>query len=152
MPGAAKYPVAEDSIEIAPLVARATSLLERIQRAPFLSDSHQHSGREERLLERWCQVAGKGDWETLRKRLRWDGLDLSTARAAIALPALNQSPLPSWAETLAAIIREGRESVEPAARAQAANPVPFEDVFIPALSLARCRVRASGCARAIELI
>src|SRR5438105_15926608 len=98
---AAGRQVPHESGEVARLVSRATSLLERIRSAtsiaPGFSDSPGTS-IEEPLLERWCKVVGEGDWEKLRKRLRWDGLNLSKVRALLAAPPPTELWLPSWAE------------------------------------------------------
>ncbi|WP_375505985.1 type 2 lanthipeptide synthetase LanM family protein [uncultured Nostoc sp.] len=122
------------------IVANASFLWERLDTERFVIDIDSINEREiQRRLDRWCQILG--DWNTLYKRLQWESLDIATIRFPLGNIGWNpQAPLPAWAETLQQIIQISREFVltlEIDLPINPENPIPFEDILLPAIAVAR---------------
>lgn len=142
--------------DIAQIVTSASSLSERFSNALFKVDADQISEQQvvDERIARWCQVVAQGNWEKFQKRLFWDGLDLDEVRYALGLMRLTEvCPLPSWAKTLSEIIQIGTDFSLPSDATNfnqlliEENPLPFEDVLLPAVLVARQQLLTSlGCA------
>jgi len=131
---------------------RAATLAERLGQASARL-THDDPALVQQRLEQWCQVVAKGDWETFRKRLAWDGLDLEAARRALGpLRWPDEVPLPAWAAVLQAALGRATDSEDGAADGlaagdrflDAAEPLPFEELLAPFVRLARRRLAASA--------
>ncbi|BBD63711.1 lanthionine synthetase C family protein [Nostoc commune NIES-4072] len=143
--------------DIAQIVAFASSLYERLSNGLFGVDADQMSEQQaiDERIAHWCQVVAQGNWEKFQKRLLWDGLDIDEVRHALGSVHLAEVyPLPSWAEILSEIIQTGTDfSLHPDATnpdklpIEPKNPLPFEDVLLPAILVARQKLLTSlGCA------
>lgn len=143
--------------DIAQIIAFASSLSERLSNELFRVDADQMSEQQaiDERIAHWCQVAAQGNWEKFHKRLLWDGLDVDEVRHALGSVRLVEVyPLPSWAKTLSEIIQTGTElRLHPDANdldklpIEPENPLPFEDILLPAILVARQKLLASfGCA------
>src|SRR5262245_37285086 len=119
------------------MVARASTLPERLAREPVLIPEPGDAAATDRRLERWCQLAAHGDLETLRRLLSWDGLDVEHLRSAIGPVRLAENaPLPDWAITLKAVVEDGARAPHPAGPPQepperflsSHQPLPFEEI------------------------
>src|SRR5438132_13874405 len=82
------------------IAQRASPLAWRLARGAALPATGEGGDAVEPRLATWCQAVANGDWETFRKRLAWDGLDLDRARAALGPPPLDLARLPAWLDTL----------------------------------------------------
>ena len=125
------------------IVADASFLWERLNCDRFVVDPNQNSQAEiERRCDRWCQtVAHENKREILHKRLQWEGLNLDDIRPRLGKVQLAAGqPLPPWAETLRQIMQTAA-GFEPNAETSwptaSDNPIPFEDVLLPAIQVAR---------------
>lgn len=137
--------------DIAIIAARAGTLAERLQSAgaactnPALADAR---------LARWREVAARGDGELFLRRLAWDGLEHDQVRRGLGgTPAFSGQPLPAWAETLLAIMVAASAPHDAVARRafDPAAPLPFEELFVPFLHVARQRVQ-TGAGAAGDLL
>ncbi|RCJ42659.1 lanthionine synthetase [Nostoc minutum NIES-26] len=122
------------------IVANASFLWERFNTKRFVIDIDSLNETEiQRRLDRWYHILG--DWNTLHKRLQWESLDLATIRPRLGSIDWNlQAPLPAWAETLQQIMQMAREFVptlEIDLPINSENPIPFEDILLPAIAVAR---------------
>ncbi|HEY9873090.1 MAG TPA: hypothetical protein V6D12_06625, partial [Candidatus Obscuribacterales bacterium] len=129
---------------LAQIVAQASFLSERLNNGIFNLDPAQVSEKQssDELLDRWCFVVAQGNWEKYKKRLQWDGLDIETVRSALSALPVVASPMPSWAITLSEIITTASlQDADAKDRAnipmEPENPLPFEDVLLPAVFVAR---------------
>ncbi|MDF5709609.1 MAG: type 2 lanthipeptide synthetase LanM family protein [Nostoc sp. S4] len=136
------------------IVTNASFLWERLDIERFVIDIDLINETEiQRRLDRWCQIVG--DWNTLHKRLQWQSLDLATIRPLLGSIDWNQqAPLPPWAETLQQIMQMAREC-EPALEIDLPinpeNPIPFEDILLPAIAVARQQLLTRlGCGKLTE--
>ncbi len=138
--------------DIAQIVAFASSLSERLSNGLFRVDADQMSEQQaiDERIAHWCQVVTQGNWEKFQKRLLWDGLDVDEVRHALRSVRLPECPLPSWAKTLSEIIQTGTDfSLYPDAinpdklPIEPENPLPFEDVLLPAILMARQKLLTS---------
>jgi type 2 lantibiotic biosynthesis protein LanM len=106
-------------------------------------------------LEKWCQVVAQGDWEVFRKRLQWDGIEIDAEHSSLnSVPGTQTHPLPEWAATLKEIIATASLwKLAPGKPPSIANrlfplctksehPLPFEDVLLPLIDVARQKLLA----------
>ena len=97
-------------------------------------------------MERWCHVVAKGDQDLFEKRLRWDGWNIETVRSLLQPQIPGSEPLPEWAETLRAIVQAARLDIDDndedvgVPLFDPAHPLPFEEVWWPAVRVARQRL------------
>lgn len=134
--------------DLASIVANASSLWERLDSDCFSADNLQANESEiDRRLDRWCQVTARGNWETFQRRLHWQGLNRNTVRSQLGAMGFNVTqPLPEWAKTLQKIIEtatgftSASQSFLPI---NLDNPIPFEDVLLPAIAVGRQRLLTS---------
>lgn len=128
--------------ELTSIVANASFLWERLDPERFTADSERTNELEiDRRLNHWCQIVARGNWNTLQKRLQWEGLDLHTVRPRLGTVKLaTTQPLPEWAKTLRTIMQMATKftpEFESFLSTDAANPIPFEDILLPAIKVAR---------------
>lgn len=127
--------------ELASIVANASFLWERLapECSTFVVDNAQANVEIDRRLNRWCQVAAQGNWDTLQKRIQWEGLDFDSVLPRLGTVRLTATePLPEWAETLRQIIQTAAEfTPESVGKTDSENPIPFEDVLLRAIAVAR---------------
>lgn len=138
---------------ISQIISSACSLPERLNNELFKVDAKQARQQQaiDKRIAHWCQVVAQGNWEKFQKRLMWDGIDIDKVRHVLGSVHLAEgSPLPSWAKTLSGIIQTSTEfsfypnaanfdklPIEPEA------PLPFEDLLLPAVLLARQKLLTS---------
>ncbi|WNZ43923.1 type 2 lanthipeptide synthetase LanM family protein [Leptolyngbya boryana CZ1] len=126
------------------LVAQASTLYERLDSSIFLPalDSFDESRLQSRL-DAWCQAVAKGDRDRFHEILTWDGLTLEQAMQAISPVEVRSGvPLPAWAELLRTVLDFAPSTLtlrDPSATRflDAENPLPFEEVFTPFVSVAQ---------------
>jgi type 2 lantibiotic biosynthesis protein LanM len=87
-------------------------------------------------------VSADGNWSKFQQRLQWDGLTLDDARAVIrsAPSAGSATPLAESLKRLISTVRQHRDAVSLRALGFTPDPdqpIPFEDVLLPLLPLAR---------------
>jgi type 2 lantibiotic biosynthesis protein LanM len=127
------------------IVEQTSRLTERLAKH-FIPDESQTN---ERLiasrLEAWCQVVAQGNPEKFAKRLAWDGLDISTVANVLGDVRLaNVQQLPSWTETLRQALQIGWETGYAGASCclNPEEPIPFEEVYLPFVQVARQKLIA----------
>lgn len=128
------------------IFVQASSISERISNSFFKPDTTQNSLEQiDNRLKHWCHVVAQGNWKKFQQRLQWDGIDIDTVRPALGkLIAEDVQTLPIWVETLREIIQTASElagenklvdgtkiPIKPG------NPLPFEDLLLPAILVAR---------------
>lgn len=97
----------------------------------------------EALLARWIETSANGRREAFDRRLLWSGWTIEAARVALSGPvALTEQTAPSWVHTLAGIV--ARTAADGYARSPDGltsqfedTPLPFEQVWLPAVGWAR---------------
>jgi type 2 lantibiotic biosynthesis protein LanM len=96
-------------------------------------------------LEAWCQVVAQGNPEKFAKRLAWDGLDTSIAANVLGdVHLADTQQLPIWAETLREALQADWETGD-AGVSRCLNPekpIPFEEVYLPFVQVARQKLIA----------
>jgi type 2 lantibiotic biosynthesis protein LanM len=147
------------------IVAFASSLFEHLSNGSFSADADRMSEQQavDRRMTHWCQVVAQGNWEIFHKRLAWDGLDVDRVRSVLGTVRLNEdSPLPNWAETLNEVIQTAREfnwhldtidsDTQSIEVEEAENLLPFEDLLLPAILVARQKLFNNlGCCASLSL-
>lgn len=133
-------------LDLAEVAARAATLSERLT-GPAGISTPDGEARANSRLARWAHAAAGGDPAMLERRLKWDGISLAQARDTLSTlspaPALGQ--LPEWATTAGEIMDQamaiavgGWHDPLPAP-VDPAEPLPFEELLLPAVLLARYR-------------
>jgi hypothetical protein len=133
--------------ELVDIVERASTIRDRLG-----YDFSPNNGREfdniaRCRLEKWCQLATKGNQEDFKKRLSWDKLTLETAaRVVVPVSLRNTQNLPSWVETLNEYMKISAKVCEEILNTNSAtknhfldinSPLPFQELFIPLIFIAR---------------
>jgi type 2 lantibiotic biosynthesis protein LanM len=133
--------------DLVEIIERASTIDERLG-DDFVPAESGDAALAERRLEAWSQALGKGDWDRLRRRLAWDGLDPESVRPALGPVCLREGvPLPEWSKLLAEVLR-----LAPTERQEdeawptemgfldAEDALPFEEVLAPFVLVARERL------------
>jgi len=104
-------------------------------------------------LALWARAFSRGDRESLRRRLAWDGLTEEQVRLALIRPAsIRGASAPRWAVDLAEACsrfplgpdeRTGRAAIPELATAVGTSPPPFADLWVPLVRFGRSHLEAS---------
>jgi type 2 lantibiotic biosynthesis protein LanM len=131
------------------IVEQASTLTERLGDC-FIPDKAKIN---EKLiisrLETWCQVAAQGNPEKFAKRLAWDGLDASTVVSVLgAVRLADGKQLPTWAHTLREVLQANLETGDAGVYRclNPEDPIPFEEIFLPFVQVARQKLFAQASA------
>lgn len=140
--------------DLAQIVGKASTIAERLESNLSIDQTSINDSSVNSRLKRWCRVAAKGDADKFNKLLAWEGLDSNTVRRVLNTPCWDDNtPLPAWAETLAAVIKlVSKETVEQGSSSQyrfldPEDPIPFETVFIPFVQVAKEKLIAQAKGR-----
>ncbi|WP_414544490.1 type 2 lanthipeptide synthetase LanM family protein [Nostoc sp. CCY0012] len=133
---------------LAHIISQATSLSERLNKSSVLINEQETNNK---FLEHWCEIVASGNWENFHKRLQWDGLDIDKVRSVLSNVALAETEqLPTWAETLREIIQTSAEwhlnevaSENLQFLINDEKPLPFTDVWLPAVLVGRRKLLTS---------
>lgn len=131
--------------DLCKIVEQASTLTERLGEHFIPNESLINKELINSRWEAWCQVVAQGNPKKFAKRLVWNGLD-STAVGDIlsAVCLANPIKLPSWTETLQKALQTDWKTAH-AATSRCLNsekPVPFEDVYLPFVHIARQKLVA----------
>src|SRR5262245_12723812 len=124
------------------IVEQSSSLTERLHGHVVTDAPPGHETLVAQRLERWAQSAAAGHADQFDRRLRWDGVERQTVRAALG-PSRCQGnqPLPAWAYTLSAVVAQAGAidpgQLRPYTALRPETPVPFEELFVPFVVVAR---------------
>ncbi|HVU67327.1 MAG TPA: type 2 lanthipeptide synthetase LanM family protein [Ktedonobacteraceae bacterium] len=131
------------------MIAAASSLEERLG-ADFLPATHEVDQETvQARLQTWCNLVARGNWELFQKRLEWDGWTIEQVKSVLGGVSLRAGAAwPRWARTLTevceltATLAEITDGQTLAAQTeircfQADDPLPFEELFIPFIKVAR---------------
>jgi len=133
-----------DGYNLTRIVARSSTLSERLGDRFFLEDPAQFNEQIAQRVAAWVKAVGKGNIALLERRLSLDNLDLTTVQPYLGRVSLKKGlGLPPWVHQLSEIIEgatghtldyllEGTHSSEPYIDPE--NPQPFEDILIPLVS------------------
>ncbi|KYC40661.1 Lanthionine synthetase C family protein [Scytonema hofmannii PCC 7110] len=133
--------------ELVNIVERASTITERLGTGFLPNDALEFDDIVPSRLEKWCQIVAKGDQEKFEKRLAWDGLTLDTVRRVLgSVHMADEQNLPPWVKTLNEGIKASAlisvETLEKGAAEvyrclSCQEPVPFEEVFLPFIHIAK---------------
>ena len=133
------------------IVATASTIDERLDNSLLADNAGTNDEIARERLKSWCQAIAKGDWQQFRRRLAWDGLNEQVVgRVLGSVRTPEGMPLPAWADTLGEVLslvaslhvdamgtnQEGEGSFP---FLDARDPVPFEELLVPFVLLARQR-------------
>lgn len=124
---------------LAEIVARATTLSERLATRPELAVT-EHA---ERRLSRWSETVARGEPERFAVRLALDGLDPRSALAVVGDAPTAPGPLPAWARLVGDALAGFEGGATPDDRSfppVGAPPVPLQDLTVPFVRVTRRRL------------
>lgn len=139
--------------ELTAIAIKAQSLWDRLDGGlnQELSNDPQVAHKAEARLVRWRNLIADGDEALFQKRLAYDGLDLDVVRASMMengkIP--NSNDLPTWTRIIEEILTRTVEFPRTDLIANAARqhsflnedvPIPFEEIFLPCILVARDRL------------
>jgi type 2 lantibiotic biosynthesis protein LanM len=132
----------DSDAELRRTVEHATFLTERMKKSRRSRASHQdYDSVSDGRLRQWRAAIGPPGSDWLEKRLRWEGLDPETVHSVFNHRALNgRARLPPWAVVLRNIsiaAQTFNPSAVDASPLDGSSPVPFEDLLLPAVMVAR---------------
>jgi type 2 lantibiotic biosynthesis protein LanM len=126
------------------IVERSSTIAERLDANSFSDEVQTENNLINSRFEKWCQVVSHGNYKQFQKRLSWDGLDITTVRRLLGGVRLSDNqPLPPWAETLnealqvAALFSLETDNIANDLGLDIQEPIPFEEVFLPFIHVAR---------------
>lgn len=128
------------------IVLEASTLSERLgDKFCIVDESTINEKLINSRLEAWCQVVAQGNSEKFAKRLAWDGLDCNIVASVLGDVCLaDAQQLPVWAETLQEALQTDWETAY-AGVSRCLNtekPIPFEEVYLPFVYVARQKLIA----------
>jgi type 2 lantibiotic biosynthesis protein LanM len=134
--------------QLSPILAAATSALTlrdrllRLSSAPEATPAERQ--RADAAVERWRQALDRAGPERFERRLRWDGLDEERIRAGLYAGDDEAEPA-EWALLLEeAGAAAAAEAVDGDPALDPADPLPFEEVILPFVQVARRRLLAAS--------
>ncbi|MBS3028139.1 MAG: type 2 lantipeptide synthetase LanM [Dolichospermum sp. DET50] len=88
-------------MDIAKIVAKASSIFERLN-GNFLTDViNQNENLIDERIEQWCKKIAKGNWELFNRRFDWDKIELNQVKQLLgSVTVKNPQELPEWANLL----------------------------------------------------
>jgi len=134
------------AVNAAFLWERAGQAIPPVRPAPLQEET-------ESRLKKWLEVTAEGDRELFEKRLSFDGLDLNTARSLLeGVKVLPGMEAPQWTAVLNEVLRKtpgfrplgpGPELLEKCVFLDEDEPLPFEELLLPFIDVARDRIVAA---------
>lgn len=130
------------------IVEKASTISERLGDKFIPNSTSVNDDTINFRIQKWCKTVAQGDKAQLEKRLAWDDLDLNNIRPLLGSVHLTEpQEKPTWTETLKAvleatkpldleiltkgIVQEESKILNPK------NPLPFEELFLPFIDVAR---------------
>ncbi|KAB8315277.1 type 2 lantipeptide synthetase LanM [Tolypothrix campylonemoides VB511288] len=127
------------------IVEQASTITERLSDG-FIREAAQANYKlSNSRTEKWCQVVAQGNQEKFAKRLAWDNLNVNTVHQVLGNVRLaDAQKLPIWAETLREVLQTDLQTgdVDTYRCLNPEEPIPFEDVFLPFVQVARQKLIA----------
>ncbi len=135
--------------ELLKIVEQGSSLLERLEGGftPSPSTNARIDKKIEARLKEWREVVAEGDEELFEKRLTFSGLDIDSVRPLFGNVQIDgNASLPEWTELLNEILEQAKDfpiddldnldyGKYPFLKKD--KPIPFEEILLPCIHLAR---------------
>ncbi|MBD0347497.1 MAG: DUF4135 domain-containing protein, partial [Coleofasciculus sp. Co-bin14] len=134
------------------IVERASTISERLG-PKFTFDDQTDQALINQRLKKWCEAVTKGNQQKFEKRLAWDNLTIQKICGALGTVRLvDDRRLPDWAETLAEVLQAASPEILEESHLHrypyldAEKPLPFEEVLIPFVEVAKKRLSSQASA------
>jgi type 2 lantibiotic biosynthesis protein LanM len=125
----------------------ATTVAERLAADWRAEAGPEAQEQAARLLALWAERSARGDAAAFARRLSWDGLDPEALRRVLTPGRLTPRPLPSWVATfheVSELAAGGAVRPEDALWRDPGEPLPFEEILVPWIEVARRRRSDAG--------
>lgn len=132
--------------EIFQIIEKSSTISERLGDKFSLNTGVVDTNFVDSRVANWCQTVAEGDWEKFAKRLAWDDLDLDKVRSLLgAVRSIDEYDLPGWANTLKAGLEAlGKDIQADNKFLDSEKPLPFEDVFLSFVNIAREQLKTQA--------
>ncbi len=94
--------------------------------------------------DNWCHIVAKGNWHKFKNRLEWDEIDLELIAPLLGEVHLPNQKVPNWVKVLKEITETAldffhKENINNLwlTPINSENPLPFEDILLPIVLVAR---------------
>src|SRR5581483_7767574 len=133
------------SNDLRTLADKASTLPERLQRCRHLDGAPLSHEKAQELLNVWCQISTRGDWQRFEERLSWDDLDLVRATSLLTSGVWpEQVEPPAWTAILQEALHLLERQADEGSNEQPEHypfldvnkPSPFEELLAPFVSVA----------------
>lgn len=130
-----------NSLTIEQIIQEAIFLSERVETIKPDEDPVSINDQKVRQhLDSWRNILG-GNWEKFQQRLNWEGWNIEQICQSLkAAPSIDRHASSDWAITLTEIIQTTSKNLATPVLlnpTQAENPLPFEDILLPLVLVAR---------------
>lgn len=116
----------------------AATVAERLAVGWVPAEDPEAAARSGELLALWAERSARGDAAAFARRLAWDSLDAEALRRALTPGRLSRDPHISWVSTFREVSELGM-APEDAPWRDLEQPIPFEEVLVPWVEVARRR-------------
>jgi type 2 lantibiotic biosynthesis protein LanM len=145
--------------ELLKIVEQGSTLLERLKGyfTPVPSTHARIDKKIEARLKEWRKVVADGDESIFANLLKFSGLDLDTVRPLLGNVQMDgQGSLPEWTELINEILKQAKDfpiddldnlDYEKYPFLKKNKPIPFEEILLPCIHLAREKLIAVSGSR-----
>ncbi|BAY42699.1 hypothetical protein SAMD00079811_02770 [Scytonema sp. HK-05] len=122
------------------IAEQASTLVERLGNCFVPDEAEDNNKLAMSRLKAWCQIVAQSNPEKLAKRLVWDDLDSGTIVKVLgAVHLVDGEQLPVWTETLHEALQTDWDAAYTSTSRclETENPIPFEQVYLPFVYIAR---------------
>ncbi|MDZ8109465.1 MAG: type 2 lanthipeptide synthetase LanM family protein [Nostoc sp. DedQUE12a] len=133
------------------IINKSSTIEERLASGWTIDETQINKQLANTRLDSWCRIAAEGNETNFTKRLAWQNLDLAQVLPVLGATKFPSSAnVPSWAETLKTIleatasfpIQNLRNSDLLDRCFDSQHPIPFEELFLPFIEIARQKLIA----------
>jgi type 2 lantibiotic biosynthesis protein LanM len=130
------------------IVAKSSTFDERLANGYFVTHPDPDQGELGRRLDRWREVAAKGDRQQFHRLLELRTLDVDSIKRGLAPVRLSpRVGLPDWTELLQGCVNATAHRQPESLRfLDSDEPWPFEQIVAPFVAVASEKLRAKGLA------
>ncbi|MGD1913931.1 MAG: type 2 lanthipeptide synthetase LanM family protein [Rivularia sp. (in: cyanobacteria)] len=136
------------SKELVKIVEKSSTISERLGDNFYYDRKSSDDDLVNNRIFNWCQTLVDGNQEKFEKRLAWDNLDLDKIRDVFGeVKLIDEDNLSTWANILKEVLENSelqKYSTEDNNFINSQEPLPFEDVFISFIHVARKKLKAQA--------
>ncbi|MEL7241070.1 MAG: type 2 lanthipeptide synthetase LanM [Cyanobacteria bacterium J06573_2] len=134
------------STELVKIIEKSSTISERLGNKFYLNTKSSNEDLVNHRIANWCQILVNGNQEKFEKRLAWDNLDLDKIRSVLSdVKLIDEDVLPAWVNILKEVLENyqlQKYSSEDNSFLSFKEPLPFEDIFVFCIYVARKNLKS----------